>query len=195
MPDAFIPAAERYNLMPEIDRWVIDHVMAYMAMNKEQDVLSFVNLSGNTIDDLTLTAYLRDKMEQYQIPANRLCFEITETAAISNQGAAIEFIQEVRNLGCYFALDDFGSGMSSFSYLRSLPVDFIKIDGEFVRNMGNDNMSRAIVEAINNIGHVAGLMTIGEHAESEEILQDLKNIGVDFAQGYALEKPVDIELN
>lgn len=192
MPDVFIPAAERYNLMPDIDRWVIDHVMAYMAMNKEQDVLSFVNISGNTIDDLTLTAYLREKMEQYQIPANRLCFEITETAAISNQGAAIEFIKEVRNLGCYFALDDFGSGMSSFSYLRSLPVDFIKIDGEFVRNMGNDNMSRAIVEAINNIGHVAGLKTIGEHAESEEILQDLKDIGVDFAQGYAIERPVII---
>ena len=193
MPDSFIPAAERYNLMPDIDRWVIDRVLSYMAeKNEKKDVLSFVNLSANTIDDITLTAFIQEKLEQYQVPAHCLCFEITETAAISNQGAAIQFIQEIRHLGCLFALDDFGTGMSSFSYLRSLPVDFIKIDGEFVRNMGKDKMSKAIVEAINSIGHVAGLETIGEHTESEEIIQNLKELGVDFAQGYAIQKPVEI---
>ncbi|MEA1890824.1 MAG: EAL domain-containing protein [Pseudomonadota bacterium] len=193
MPDSFIPAAERYDLMPDIDRWVIDHVLAYMAEKKEKnDVLCFVNLSANTIDDITLTAFIHEKLEQYQVPAHCVCFEITETAAISNQGAAIQFIHEIRNLGCLFALDDFGTGMSSFSYLRSLPVDFIKIDGEFVRNMGKDKMSKAIVEAINSIGHVAGLETIGEHTESEEILQTLKELGVDFAQGYVIQKPVEI---
>lgn len=194
MPNVFIPAAERYNLMPEIDRWVIDHVMAYMANmdTHTSEMLSFINLSGNTIDNTTLTTFIRKKIEQYGIPPSNLCFEITETAAISNQGAAIEFIQQVRDLGCLFALDDFGTGMSSFSYLRSLPVDFIKIDGEFVCNMSNDKMNIAIVEAINNIGHVAGLKTIGEHAESAEIIQNLNELGVDFAQGYAIERPAAI---
>ncbi|RKZ61936.1 MAG: histidine kinase [Gammaproteobacteria bacterium] len=189
-PDTFIPAAERYNLMPDIDRWVIDHVLAYMSGSKKEDgVLGFVNLSGNTINDSALTAYISDKLEQHQVPAHHVCFEITETAAISNLGAAIKFIEEVREMGCLFALDDFGSGMSSFSYLRSLPVDFIKIDGEFVRNMDNNEMDKAIVEAINNIGHVAGLKTIGEYAETEKIIQNLKDLHVDFAQGYAIEKP------
>jgi len=189
-PGSFIPAAERYNLMPDIDRWVIDHVMAYMSgSNEDDDVIGFVNLSGNTITDFTLTAYISEKLEQYRVPARHLCFEITETAAISNLGAAIKFIEEVRNMGCLFALDDFGAGMSSFSYLRSLSVDFIKIDGEFVRNMDNDKMDHAIVEAINNIGHVAGLKTIGEYAETEKIIQNLKDLHVDFAQGYAIEKP------
>ena len=193
MPDSFIPAAERYNLMPDIDRWVIDRVLAYMAeKNDKNNVLSFVNLSANTIGDISLAAFIHEKLEQHQVPAHCLCFEITETAAISNQGAAIQFIQNIRKLGCLFALDDFGTGMSSFSYLRSLPVDFIKIDGEFVRNMGKDKMSKAIVEAINSIGHVAGLETIGEHTESEEIIQNLKELGVDFAQGYAIQKPVEI---
>jgi diguanylate cyclase (GGDEF)-like protein len=189
LPQVFLPAAERYNLMPDIDRWVIDNVLAHMAGTEETDAISFINLSGNTIDDISLTTYIHDKLKQYQVPAHHICFEITETAAISNHSIAIEFIQEVRSLGCFFALDDFGSGMSSFSYLRSLPVDFIKIDGQFVRNMGNDKMSKSIVEAVNNIAHVAGLKTIGEHAESVEIIQDLKDIGVDFAQGNALEKP------
>ncbi|MBE9568302.1 MAG: EAL domain-containing protein [Proteobacteria bacterium] len=190
MPGAFIPAAERYNLMPDIDRWVIDHVFAYLSGSKEEDdVLGFVNLSGNTINDSSLTAYISNKLEQYQVPAHHVCFEITETAAISNLGTAIKFIEEVRKMGCSFALDDFGSGMSSFSYLRSLPVDFLKIDGEFVRNMDDNKMDRAIVEAINNIGHVAGLKTIGEYAENEKIIQNLKDLHVDFAQGYAIEKP------
>lgn len=193
LPGAFIPAAERYNLMPDIDRWVIDHVMAYMAGTKsETSALAFVNLSGSTINDIALTSYISDKLKQHKVPAHQICFEITETTAISNFGAAIKFIEEIRNMGCLFALDDFGTGMSSFSYLRSLPVDFLKIDGEFIRNMDNNKMDRAIVEAINSIGHVANLKTIGEHAESEKIIQNLKDLNVDFAQGYAIEKPYKI---
>jgi diguanylate cyclase (GGDEF)-like protein len=189
-PGAFIPAAERYNLMPDIDRWVIDHVLEYMAGTDDlSNALAFVNLSGNTINDVAVTKYISDRLEQHKVPAKNICFEITETAAISNLGAAMKFIEEVRGMGCLFALDDFGAGMSSFSYLRSLAVDFIKIDGEFVRNMDNNKMDRAIVEAINSIGHVAGLKTIGEYAETEKIIENLKELKVDFAQGYAIEKP------
>jgi len=189
-PATFIPAAERYNLMPDIDRWVIDHVMAYISGNDpETESLAFINLSGNSINDFALTTYISEKLDQYKVAAHQVCFEITETAAISNYGSAIKFIEEVRNMGCLFALDDFGTGMSSFSYLRSLPVDYLKIDGEFIRSMDDSDMDRAIVEAINNIGHVANLRTIGEHAETDKIIQNLKDINVDFAQGYAIEIP------
>lgn len=194
LPDTFIPAAERYNLMPDIDRWVIDNVLAYMSeTDLQSNALAFINLSGNTINDLAMTAYIDDRLKKYKVPAHHICFEITETAAISNFGAAINFIEEVRKIGCLFALDDFGTGMSSFSYLRSLPVDFLKIDGEFIRRMDKNEMDRAIVEAINNIGHVANLKTIGEHAENEQIIENLKAIHVDFAQGFAIEKPHKIK--
>ena len=118
-----------------------------------------------------------------------ICFEITETAVISNLGVAIDLVNKIKAMGCMFALDDFGSGLSSFSYLKNLPVDFIKIDGEFVHNIVNDNMDRAIVSAINSIGHEMGLKTVAEYVENNDILELLDELNVDYAQGYVIEKP------
>ncbi len=194
LPGTFIPAAERYNLMGQIDRWVIDKTLQYLAteIRSEDNFVVFINLSGTSISTDSLTDFIREKINQYQVPARQLCFEITETSAISNLSTALEFIYEMRNQGCRIALDDFGTGMSSFSYLRTLPVDYLKIDGEFVKFMDQDKMNFAIVNAINNIGHEAGLETIGEFVESQEILDALKKLGVNYAQGYAIERPQEL---
>ncbi len=195
LPGAFIPAAERYNLMPALDRWVIDAVFRHVAQHgppvagANGRTLCFINLSGASLSDDTFFAYIRDKLDEYRIPRGTVCFEITETAAIANLGTAVEFIQEIREAGCLFALDDFGSGLSSFSYLRTIPADFLKIDGIFVRDMVEDPMDAAIVEAINSIGHVAGLRTIAEFVESAAIRERLRAVGVDFAQGFGISAP------
>ncbi len=198
LPGAFIPAAERFNIISELDRRIIDKVFAYIAANEVSlgyydDRLAFVNLSGVSINDSSLFAYIREKIDAQGIDPGTICFEITETAAILNLKLASEFISQIKDLGCQFALDDFGSGMSSFSYLNALPVDFTKIDGEFVKNMIRDPMSAAIVESINKIGHVAGIKTIGEFAESDEIIRQLGSLGVDYAQGYGIERPHAID--
>ena len=199
LPGAFIPAAERYNLMPALDRWVIDAVFRHVSRHgppvtgADGRNLCFINLSGASLSDDTFFAYIRDKLEEYRIPRGTVCFEITETAAIANLGTAVEFIQEIREAGCLFALDDFGSGLSSFSYLRTIPADFLKIDGIFVRDMVDDPMDAAIVEAINSIGHVAGLRTIAEFVESAAIRERLRAVGVDFAQGFGISVPQPLE--
>ncbi len=196
LPSTFIPAAERYNLMTQIDRWVIDKTLQFLATDKklENDVLVFINLSGTSLSHNDLTGYIQQKIDQYQVSPQQLCFEITETSAISNLSTALEFIYEMRNLGCCMALDDFGTGMSSFSYLRTLPVDFIKIDGEFVKTMAEDKMNMAIVNAINNIGHEAGLKTIGEYAETQQLIDGLKQLGVDYAQGFGIQHPQEVKM-
>ncbi len=197
-PGVFIPAAERYNLISALDKRVIDMVFASASKRSSctsantEDFLAFVNISGSSIGDDSLTPYINKKLIEYRINPANICFEITETAAISNLREALGFVEHIRQLGCRFALDDFGSGMSSFSYLKTIPADFIKIDGEFVRNMLKDPMNTAIVESINRIGHVAGLQTIGEHAESKEIIARLRAMGVDYAQGYAIDKPIPV---
>lgn len=197
-PGAFIPAAERYNLMPALDRRVIEIATSHLAdvmKTSSYDKLGkfFVNLSGASLDDQDLYAFILDRINTLKIPPDKLCFEITETAAIANLSDAISFIEEVKKDGCSFALDDFGSGLSSFSYLKTLPVDYLKIDGMFIRDMINDPMDQAIVEAINQIGHVVGLKTIAEFVEDEATLNKLKEIGVDFAQGFGIHKPGPIE--
>ena len=194
LPGAFIPAAERYNLMPELDRYVIDRVLAHLGESGGSggQGLCFINLSGVSINDPALFAYIERKLEQYRISPAALCFEVTETAAIIDLSLALEFIRQVRDLGCLFALDDFGSGMSSFSYLSMLPVDFIKIDGEFVKDMDRNPMNAAIVESITKVGHVTGMKIIGEHVENEEVIHQLRQIGVDYAQGYGLGRPVPV---
>lgn len=190
-PGAFIPAAERYNLMTRIDHWVIQHAFRYLATLKSQDspTLAFINLSGASLSEDGFFSFIRDQVAATGIQPQRVCFEITETAAIANLSAAVAFIQEIRAEGFRFALDDFGVGLSSFSYLKTIPVDFLKVDGSFIRDMLDDPMDAAIVESINRIGHVAGLQTIAEFVESDAILARLREIGFDLAQGYAIHMP------
>lgn len=193
-PHAFIPAAEKYNLMPKIDRWVVENVFAYLSSLKETDSTKqyakyFINISGMTLSDSSFYQFVKDKLVEYRIPPRVICFEVTETAAIEYLSTAVNFINKIRKDGCCFALDDFGSGVSSFAYLRTIPVDFIKIDGTFVTHMQEQAMDRAIVEAINHIGHIAGKQTIAEFVENQETLRQLKDIGVNFVQGFGLEMP------
>ena len=196
-PMAFIPAAERYGLMPNIDRWVIRNLFAChaeqwrdcRAQTAADHWLYAVNISGISLSDDQFLHFLREHIDAYEVPPKALCFEVTETAAITNLAKASRFMRELRGLGCQFALDDFGSGMSSFHYLKSLPVDYIKIDGAFVRDMAHDPMDHALVEAINRIGHVLGLKTIAESVETPEILAAVRALGIDYAQGFALHRP------
>jgi len=191
LPMAFIPAAERYNLMPYIDRWVIRTAFQHYADHAAQQPGSryAINLSGSSLNDDSMFDYIREQFAACQIPHAAICFEITETAAIANLSHATTLIREARKLGCQFALDDFGSGMSSFGYLKHLPVDYLKIDGSFVKDMASDPVASAMVEAINNIGHVMGLQTIAEFVENDATLEKLRQIGVDFAQGYGVGRP------
>ncbi|WP_282367528.1 EAL domain-containing protein [Pseudomonas sp. PS02290] len=195
LPDSFIPAAERYGMMTTLDRWVVQHVFMIIAdclksgHGKGPMAVCAINLSGTSIGDDAFLEYLRQQFQIYAIPPELICFEITETSAIANLGSAIRFINELKSLGCRFSLDDFCAGMSSFAYLKHLPVDFLKIDGSFVKDMLDDPVNRAMVEVINHIGHVMGKQTIAEFVESPQIEQALLEIGVDYAQGYVIERP------
>jgi diguanylate cyclase (GGDEF)-like protein len=200
LPGTFIPAAERYGLMPAMDRWVVAHSLGHLSSCRAaapdlDKGLAFINLSGATLNDEHFLAFVKDQLEQYGIPAASVCFEITETAAISNLKHALAFIDGVKTLGCRVALDDFGTGLSSFSYLKTLHADYLKIDGGFVRDMLDDPMDASIVEAINNIGHVAGLTTIAEFVETDAIRARLVEIGVDYAQGYGIHRPEPLPVN
>ena len=193
-PMAFIPAAERYNLMPAIDRWVIRTAFATISREQTEGGAVFeicaINLSGGSIGDEGFLDYVREQFAHF--PAVRpesICFEITETAAIARLDKATHFINEMKSLGCRFSLDDFGAGMSSFAYLKHLPVDFLKIDGGFVKNMADDPIDRAMVEAINSVGHITGKQTIAEFVDSDRVIALLREIGVDYAQGYGVAKP------
>jgi diguanylate cyclase (GGDEF)-like protein/PAS domain S-box-containing protein len=191
-PMSFIPAAERYDMMPTLDKWVINSTFQLIREDQRRNQSRHVyniNLSGQTLCDTDILEFIRTQIEHYGIDASHLCFEITETAVIANLGLAIDFIGRMKQMGCMFALDDFGSGLSSFAYLKKLPVDFIKIDGEFVRDITEDPMDRAIVSAINDIGHEIGLTTVAEYVESEDVLELLKILGVDYVQGFAVDEP------
>ena len=194
LPNSFIPAAERYGLMTSLDRWVVENVFKIIARCMHERpgrpmAMCAINLSGITIGDDDFLGFLRQKFDSYSIPPEMICFEITETSAIANLGSAIRFINELKALGCHFSLDDFCAGMSSFAYLKHLPVDFLKIDGSFVKDMLDDPINRAMVEVINHIGHVMGKRTIAEFVETPQIEQALLEIGVDYAQGYLIERP------
>lgn len=198
-PMIFIPAAERYHLMQNIDRWVIRTLFAsqgeYYRENwnrcqqKGERCMYSINLSGASMVDDQFVDFLHEQFAAYRVPPQVICFEITETVAITNLSRARKLIHEVKNLGSCFALDDFGSGMSSFAYLRNLPVDYLKIDGDFIKDIVEDATDLALTEAINHIGHVMGLQTIAEFVENNTILEKLKVLGVDYAQGYGIAKP------
>jgi diguanylate cyclase (GGDEF)-like protein/PAS domain S-box-containing protein len=196
-PMAFVPAAERYNLMPALDRWVLRHAFELLAANRMrrgwEPALCAINLSGASINDDSFLDYLLAEFLRSGVPHSMICFEITETTAVTSLSKAAEFIGSLRGLGCRFALDDFGAGVSSFNYLKHLPVDYVKIDGSFVRDMVHDPVDRAMVEAIHSIGHVMGKRTIAESVETVEIIDLLKMIGVDYAQGYGIARPMAFE--
>jgi len=190
-PGAFIPAAERFGLMPAIDRWVVKAALQTIAARGERahGATYSINLSGVTLTDDQFQAFLRDALTSTGVAPEVLCFEITETSAVANLDRAVAFMESMRLLGCRFALDDFGVGMSSLTYLKRLPVDYLKIDGSFVRDMLADKADNATVQMINHLAHVAGKKTIAEFVETPAILAALTEIGVDYAQGYAIARP------
>lgn len=195
-PSAFLPAAERYNLMLNLDQWVIKNAFETFANNPNfQRNLSFIciNLSGQSLANDNFLDFVIQKIHEYGIDGRSICFEITETAAISNLRNSDKFICMLRQFGCLFALDDFGSGFSSFGYLKSLPVDFLKIDGMFVKDMVKDPIDHAMVKYINEIGHVMGIQTIAEFVENDEIKGMLREMNVDYAQGYGIHKPQPLD--
>jgi len=190
-PSNFLPAAERYNMITLIDEWVVEKAIQWLASRKDKVLIS-VNLSGMSVSNRDFLNFIVSKIKLHKINPELLCFEITETAAISHLNTAIHFMTVLKKLGCSFALDDFGSGLSSFSYLTSLPVDYLKIDGAFVMDIDKDPMHYAMVKSINEVGQVMGIKTIAEFAASESIINNLRKIGVDHAQGYAVSRPVPL---
>lgn len=194
-PGAFLPAAEEYDLITKLDSWVIETLFLYLHKNPEhleQLDLCSINLSGPSLSQPGFEQVILKRLAQYNIPAEKICFEITETAAISNFSKATKFIESLREIGCHFALDDFGTGLSSFAYLKNLKVDYLKIDGAFVRDMVSDPIDYAMVKSIHEIGRVTGMKTIAEFVENDAIRDKLLEIGVDFAQGYGVSMPMDI---
>jgi EAL domain-containing protein (putative c-di-GMP-specific phosphodiesterase class I) len=196
LPAAFIPAAERYHLMPSIDRWVIRTVFSTLEEHHarsgggEPGSARFaINLSGQSLGDEKFLDFVMQQFAQHRISPASICFEITETAAIANLARARDFIARFKSMGCRFALDDFGSGLSSFGYLKSLSVDYLKIAGDFIEGMVEDPVDHAMVEAINQIGHVMGLTTIAESVENAPILNSIREMGVDYAQGLGIDTP------
>ena len=197
LPMAFIPAAERYSIMPALDSWVIEETLRvcqrYLTDRRRQHCLFAVNLSGASLKDPEFRRTLLERLQDNPELGPHLCFEITETAAIGNLAVVNEFIDAMREFGCSFALDDFGSGLSSFTYLKNLKVDYLKIDGAFVRDIASNPIDRAMVEAIHRIGHQMGLKTVAEYVESEQTLAVLREIGVDYVQGNGVHCPEPLD--
>jgi diguanylate cyclase (GGDEF)-like protein/PAS domain S-box-containing protein len=196
LPEEFIPAAERYQLLSQLDRWVITTMFQWIADHPAhlRDLyLCAINLSGHSLNEEAFLEFINHRLKDLGIPPEKICFEITETVAIANISRATAFMKELKDRGCQFALDDFGSGLSSFAYLKNLPVDFLKIDGVFVKDILDDSLNLTLLKAINEIGQVMGVKTIAEYVENEAILEKVREIGVDYAQGFAIDRPRPIE--
>ncbi|WP_020167520.1 MULTISPECIES: EAL domain-containing protein [Methylotenera] len=198
LPTSFIASAERYHLMPNIDRWVIKNTFAaYRDMldksNEKCNYVFSINLSGTSLGDKSLLGFIREQLVVYAIPPSAICFEITETSAIVNLKNTIQLFGALRNLGCSFALDDFGSGMSSFTYLKNFEVDYLKIDGAFVKEMHINKIDHAMVRSIHSVAEAMNIKTVAEFVENEHILRELKTIGVHYGQGMHLGSPVAIK--
>jgi len=195
-PGTFIPAAERYNLMPSIDRWVVRQVFTrygdLVAARGGGPLTCAINLSATTINSDGFLDFIGQLARESELPAGAICFEITESSAINNLRHAMDFMHRCKAQGFLFALDDFGTGMSSFGYLKDLPVDYLKIDGSFVKNLVHNDIDRAMTEAINRIGHIMGIKTVAEYVENDAIILELRRMGVDFAQGYGVCKPMPL---
>ncbi len=195
-PGAFLPAVERYNLSQRLDQWVISHVLGWLAEHRDPQTRiarAFINLSGDSVGDPQLLEFIVARLRETRVPPSRIGFEITETAAIGNLTRANLLINELKKLGCTFGLDDFGSGVSSFAYLKALAVDYLKIDGLFVGNIVNDPIDYEMVRSITDIGHVMGKKVVAESVEHDLILEHLVKIGCDFAQGFAVGVPVPLD--
>jgi EAL domain-containing protein (putative c-di-GMP-specific phosphodiesterase class I) len=195
LPGSFLPAADRFGLMQQIDRWVIDKVFgdyAHLFMQNPNLVLS-LNLSASSIADDSFSDYVAQMLDKSVVLPHQICFEVNETVLTNNFSSISQLIKRLGDLGCRFALDNFGSGLSNFSLIKNLEIDFIKIDGNLVRDISEDAIDRAMVESINTMGHLLGIRTIAECADSESIIQALKSLGVDFAQGFYLGNPVSMD--
>jgi len=195
-PGAFLPAVERYNLTQRVDRWVISNALHWLAANPattQRIGRVYVNLSGDSLSDPQLHDFIRTMLDETRVQPVKIGFEITETAAIGNLTRANQLIAELRRLGCAFSLDDFGSGVSSFAYLKALTVDWLKIDGLFVGNIVHDPVDHEMVRSITDIGHVMGKKVVAESVESTAVLERLRQMGVDYAQGHALGSPIGLD--
>ncbi len=194
-PNQFIPAAERYNLMSTLDRWVIREALSKLADREAEGEARYtiaINLSGTSLSEDRFLADVIKELEKQKLPPGAVCFEITETAAISNLSRVVHFMQTLKKLGCKFSLDDFGSGLSSFTYLKNLPVDYLKIDGQFISNVADDSVDESMVKAISEVGHAMGIETIAERVETKKVLEKLGTLGIEFAQGYYIARPISV---
>ena len=195
-PDRFIPAAERYNLMSTLDRWVIREALSTLAdRNTDGDAryTIAINLSGTSLSEDRFLEDVINELKKQKLPRGAICFEITETAAISNLSRVVHFMKSLKQLGCKFSLDDFGTGLSSFTYLKNLPVDYLKIDGHFIRNVAEDKVDESMVKAISEVGHAMGIETIAERVETKEVLEKLGELGIEYAQGYYIARPASVQ--
>jgi EAL domain-containing protein (putative c-di-GMP-specific phosphodiesterase class I) len=192
----FMPAAERYGLSTELDMWTVNTIYDWLSQRQvhvRNLHLCTINLSGHSLGNVEFHKFLMQKCIQSQVPLDKLCFEITETAAITNLANATRLMRTLKRAGCSFALDDFGSGLSSFAYLKDLPVDYLKIDGVFVRGIAADPLELALLKSINDLGHMLGKKTVAEFVENQEVLGKLHEIGVDYAQGFGIGRPQPLE--
>lgn len=195
-PGAFLPATERFNLITHLDRWVISTALAWLARHSTQLnrlALCCINLSGQSLSEEKQHKFIANQFAKTKVPAQKICFEITETVAITNVNDASHWMSKLKKFGCCFALDDFGSGLSSLAYLKNLPADFVKIDGRFIKNLPHSSIDLAMVRSINETAHVMGKQTIAEMVEEEKVVDTLREIGIDFAQGYAIGRPLPLK--